>query len=278
MRVQCGERLLEVRRGVDAGVLELVESRLVVEVDAEDLRRFARRQVHRRRLRDPTPVAEHELVALGVDPVRHALRAAPAAPRGGRRRARARSCLRSSPSVAHSGVAVPPVTRERRRSGTKPRPTEVGARRSSSSKSDAPSSSVGGPRQHRPELEAGDRARVTARGRPARRASIDGHSRVCTRGVAIAPREQLLVLLVERRRSPSPTAVRVTRHGPRTGRRSPCAARPRPSSTGRVIAICAELLREALDQAAHEREIAVDPDEGHAPDGLAVVGPVERPA
>ena len=73
MAVQSGRGLLEVGGSDELRRLELQAARLVVEMDAQDLRGLAGREVDGLRLRDAPAVAEHELLARGADPLGTAL-------------------------------------------------------------------------------------------------------------------------------------------------------------------------------------------------------------
>ncbi len=73
VRVQRTYRLVEVRRRRRECRQELLHPALVVEVDADDLRRLARRQVDGLRGRDPPAVGRHEVLAIADDGGRQAV-------------------------------------------------------------------------------------------------------------------------------------------------------------------------------------------------------------
>src|SRR5262249_54214619 len=73
MGIQRRRGFLEVGRRLERWRLELDAARLVVQMDADDLRRIARRQVDRGRFLHAPAVPEHQLVAVRRDPAGHAL-------------------------------------------------------------------------------------------------------------------------------------------------------------------------------------------------------------
>ena len=73
MAVERGQRLLEVRRRYQLRRLELDAPRLVVQMDADDLRRIARRQIHRIGISHGAAVTQTQQFTVGAHPRRRAL-------------------------------------------------------------------------------------------------------------------------------------------------------------------------------------------------------------
>src|SRR5208282_2061318 len=70
MRVERGDGLLEISRGLELRRFELDAAGLVVEVDTQNLGRIARRQVGRLCVGDSAAVAEDQAIAVGAHPLR----------------------------------------------------------------------------------------------------------------------------------------------------------------------------------------------------------------
>ena len=260
VRVQRGRRLLEVGRRVERRRLELDASRLVVEMDAEDLRRIARRAG--RWPRPPARAGRRRAPARHrpASPSRRRPRGGCAGSRGADRRARSSlASERQRLAADHAeGRASrpsprrPSAVRADRPPRTRRRRARAWRRRATSSRSPRPS-----PR------------RAKARGSPASSPSREGQWRVWISGAVPPPgcapgaSSRIVTDTVARRRPRLETCA---------AKRSPGALRapPRPDLDGTRHVHVAELLREALDQPAQQRQLGVDPDVRHAAGAPAV--------